>query len=64
MLVLQLHGPVDRVLAEGARTQGSPFLQRWGMTPQKPQKRAYEQREAEVQAWLQEEYPAIVAQAS
>ena len=39
------------------------YLKRWGMTPQKPQKRAYEQREPEVQAWLKEEYPGIVAQA-
>ena len=29
------------------------------MTPQKPQKRAYEQRAPEVKAWLEEEYPAI-----
>ncbi len=39
------------------------YLKRWGMTPQKPQKRAYEQRSPEVQAWLQEKYPAIQAQA-
>lgn len=35
------------------------YLQRWGMTPQKPQNRAYEQRAPEVKAWLEEEYPAI-----
>jgi transposase len=39
------------------------YLKRWGMTPQKPQKRAYEQRAPEVKAWLEEEYPAIQAQA-
>lgn len=39
------------------------YLSRWGMTPQKPQKRAYEQRAPEVRAWLQEEYPAIQARA-
>jgi transposase len=44
------------------RTVGD-YLRRWGMTPQKPQKRAYEQRAPQVQAWLSEEYPAIVAQA-
>jgi transposase len=44
------------------RTVGH-YLKRWGMTPQKPQKRAYEQREPEVQAWLKQDYPAIVAQA-
>ena len=44
------------------RTVGT-YLNRWGMTPQKPQKRAYEQRAPEVQRWLQETYPAIQAQA-
>jgi transposase len=44
------------------RTVGN-YLKRWGMTPQKPQKRAYEQRAPEVKAWLEEEYPAIQAQA-
>lgn len=40
------------------RTVGD-YLKRWGMTPQKPQKRAYEQRIPEVKAWLEEEYPKI-----
>ena len=40
------------------RTVGE-YLKRWGMTPQKPQKRAYEQRAPEVQKWLKEDYPAI-----
>jgi len=44
------------------RTVGD-YLKRWGMTPQKPQKRAYEQRAPVVQAWLEEEYPAIQEQA-
>lgn len=44
------------------RTVGD-YLKRWGMTPQKPQKRAYEQRAPEVQAWLAEEYPEIQARA-
>jgi transposase len=35
------------------------YLQRWGFTPQKPTKRAYEQRPEAVRAWLEEEYPAI-----
>ena len=34
-------------------------LKRWGFTPQKPIKRAYEQSPAAVQAWLEGEYPAI-----
>lgn len=39
------------------------YLKRWGFTPQKPLKRAYEQRPAEVQQWLEEEYPLIAARA-
>lgn len=39
------------------------YLRRWGMTPQKPVRRAYERDPAAVKAWLQEEYPAIKAQA-
>ena len=45
------------------RTVGD-YLKRWGMTPQKPQKRAYEQRAPEVQKWLRNEYPEIKAKAS
>ena len=37
----------------------SVVLKRWGFTPQRPLKRAYEQRPAEVKCWLQEEYPHI-----
>jgi transposase len=44
------------------RTVGD-YLKRWGMTPQKPQKRAYEQRAPEVKAWLKQRYPAIQTQA-
>lgn len=44
------------------RTVGE-YLKRWGMTPQKPQKRAYEQRAPEVKQWLEEDYPAIKKQA-
>ena len=35
------------------------YLERWGFTPQKPIKRAYEQSPEAVQAWLEGEYPAI-----
>lgn len=35
------------------------YLSRWGVTPQKPIKRAYEQRPEAVQAWLNEKYPEI-----
>jgi transposase len=40
------------------------YLARWGFTPQKPIKKAYEQRPESVQKWLDEEYPAIEQQAS
>jgi transposase len=35
------------------------YLARWGFTPQKPIKRAYEQSPEAVEAWLKSEYPAI-----
>jgi len=44
------------------RTVGE-YLKRWGFTPQKPIKKAYEQRPAEVKKWLDEEYPQIAARA-
>ncbi len=49
-------------IAMPIRTVGE-YLKRWGFTPQKPLKRAYEQRPTEVQQWLNEEYPAIAARA-
>lgn len=49
-------------IAMPTRTVGE-YLRRWGFTPQKPVKRAYEQRPAAVQAWLTETYPAIAARA-
>jgi transposase len=39
------------------------YLKRWGMTPQKPQKRAYEQSAPAVQRWLRNDYPKIQARA-
>jgi transposase len=35
------------------------WLRRWGFTPQKPLRRAYERNPAAVQKWLDEEYPTI-----
>jgi transposase len=35
------------------------YLARWGFTPQKPIKRAYEQRPEAVQQWLHDTYPSI-----
>lgn len=39
------------------------YLARWGFTPQKPIKRAYEQSPAAVQTWLEDTYPAIAERA-
>jgi transposase len=44
------------------RTVGD-YLKRWGFTPQKPAKRAYEQQPAAVKKWLDEEYPVIAQKA-
>jgi transposase len=43
------------------RTVGK-YLKRWGYTPQKPLKKAYEQSPAAVGKWLNEEYPSGVTQ--
>ena len=39
------------------------YLKRWGFTPQKPMKKAYEQSPAAVKKWLEQDYPAIAARA-
>lgn len=39
------------------------YLKRWGFTPQKPMRRAFEQNPDEVKNWLEDEYPAIKEQA-
>ena len=39
------------------------YLQRWGMSVQRPVKRANKQDAARVQAWMDEEYPAIAVKA-
>ena len=44
------------------RTVGD-YLKRFGFTPQKPLKRAYEQTPKAVQCWLDEVYPAIAKRA-
>ena len=35
------------------------YLRKWGYSPQKSKKKAYEQNSKIVQKWLDEEYPAI-----
>ena len=44
------------------RTVGE-YLKRWGFTPQKPLRRAYEQNPQAVKKWLEEQYPVIVRRA-
>jgi transposase len=39
------------------------YLKRWGFTPQKPLRRAYEQNPEAVRRWLEKDYPAIRRQA-
>ena len=49
-------------IALPVRTVGD-YLKRWGYSPQKPLKRAYEQDPDAVAVWLDEVYPAIDARA-
>ena len=44
------------------RTVGE-YLSRWGFTPQKPIKRAYEQQPERIKEWLDKEYPEIARRA-
>ena len=39
------------------------YVRRWGLSPQKPIRKSYEQNPAVVRAWLDERYPQIVAAA-
>src|SRR5579859_7017347 len=39
------------------------YLRHWGLTPQKPVRRAYERNPVAVERWLKEEYPVIRAKA-
>ena len=44
------------------RTVGE-YLKRWGFTPQKPIKRAYQRNDVAVQNWLENKFPDIKKQA-
>ena len=44
------------------RTVGN-YLRSWGLSPQKPIRRAYEQNPESVRRWLEADYPAIAARA-
>ena len=39
------------------------YLERWGFTPQKPVRRAFEKNPEEVERWLKEDYPEVRKQA-
>jgi len=39
------------------------WLKKWGLTPQKPARRAWEQNPKEVERWLKVEYPRVLAEA-
>lgn len=39
------------------------YLKAWGMTPQKPVRRAYERNDEAIKRWLVAEYPALVGEA-
>lgn len=53
----------DRYGVVYAQQSLSVVLKRWGFTPQKPLKRAYEQNPAKVKQWLEQTYPEIEAKA-
>jgi len=40
------------------------YLKRWGFTPQRPAKQAYQRCDKKVAKWIEEEYPAIKKQAA
>jgi transposase len=39
------------------------YLRAWGLSPQKPVRRAYERNEAAIARWLKQEYPMLARQA-
>jgi transposase len=46
-----------------ALTTMGNYLRRWGFTPQKPVRKAYQQRGGAVEKWMEEDYPKIAAKA-
>jgi transposase len=52
-----------RTGARVALTTVGRYLRAWGLTPQKPGRRAYERNDAAITRWLTTEYPAVAAQA-
>lgn len=54
----------DKYKVELSRWQVGRYLKSWGYTPQKPIRKAFEQKPEQVKKWLHEEYPAIQTKAS
>jgi transposase len=59
---------VSQVIAQRTGIQLSlttigSYLSAWGMTPQKPIRRATERNETAIRAWMEHDYPAIVKRA-
>jgi transposase len=44
---------------ELSKGQVGRYLKSWGYTPQKPIRKAFEQKPEKVKAWIEKEYPAI-----
>lgn len=57
-LILEKYG------IELSRWQVGRYLKSWGFTPQKPIRKAFEQKPEQVKQWLEKEYPAIKKRAS
>ena len=55
---------LDRYGIELSRWQVGRYLKSWGYTPQKPIRKAFEQKPEQVKQWLEQEYPAIKKRAS
>lgn len=53
----------ERYGVELSRWQIGRYLKSWGYTPQKPIRKAFEQKPLAVKGWLVEQYPAIKARA-
>lgn len=49
----------DKFGIELSRWQVGRYLKKWGYTPQKPIRKAFEQKPENVKKWLEEQYPAI-----
>ncbi|MBK7097328.1 MAG: winged helix-turn-helix domain-containing protein [Sphingobacteriales bacterium] len=46
------------------REAGRSIFKSWGYTPQKPIRKAFEQKPEQVKQWLEKEYPAIKKRAT